>query len=81
MDDIIVYSKSFKEHLYHFQLIFDRLTEYSCQLCLEKCYFAANSINYLGHVVSSRGIQNEARTCPGHQQLSLPAKRILAFRR
>ena len=79
MDDIIVFSKSFKDHLYHLQLIFDRLTQYSCQLRLEKCCFAATSINYLGHVVSSRGIQTKPalvqaiRNFPSPQNASSPS--------
>ena len=57
VDDILVASKSFKEHLYHFQLVFDRICK--ADLCLKpiKCLFLCEEVPYLGYVISKHGIR------------------------
>ena len=57
LDDTIVYSKSFDEHLSHLEEIFSRLIAAGLKLNPEKCVFAADEVNYLGYLVSSKGIQ------------------------
>ena len=53
LDDIIIYSRSEKEHL---EEIFTRLTA-GPKLKLEKCCFFKKHIQYLGHLISADGIQ------------------------
>ena len=56
IDDILVYSKSFKEHEQHLRQTLQTLR--SCQLYakLDKCDFWLKEVTFLGHVVSSKGI-------------------------
>ena len=56
LDDIIVFSKSFREHLYHLERVLLALQAKSLILNPPKCVFAANEINYLGHTVSQTKI-------------------------
>jgi len=56
LDDILVYSKTFPEHLNHLRQVFDRLRHANLKLKPSKCKFACNKVHYLGHVVSSEGI-------------------------
>lgn len=57
VDDILVFSNSFKEHLQHLEQIFARLTEAGLTLKPSKCAFALSSVKYLGHVLTKDGIQ------------------------
>ena len=56
IDDIIIFSKSFEEHLSRLSLVFQRLREANLKLKPSKCHFARNSVNFLGFVVSSDGV-------------------------
>ena len=57
LDDIIIYSRSEKEHLEHLEEIFTRLKVAGLKLKLEKCCFFKKHIQYLGHLISAEGIQ------------------------
>ena len=53
LDNIIIYSRSEKEHLEHLEEIFTRLKTAGLKLKLEKCYFFKKHI----HLISADGIQ------------------------
>ena len=57
LDDIIIYSRSEKEHLEHLEEIFTRLKAAGLKLKLKKCCFFKKHIQYLGHLISADGIQ------------------------
>ena len=57
LDNIIIYSRSEKEHLEHLEEIFTRLKAAGLKLKLEKCCFFKKHIQYLGHLISADGIQ------------------------
>ena len=57
LDEIIIYSRSEKEHLEHLEEIFTRLKAAGLKLKLEKCCFFKKHIQYLGHLISADGIQ------------------------
>ena len=56
LDDIIVFSSTFEEHLVHLGEVIDHLQEANIHFKLSKCTFATDTVNYLGHVVSSTGV-------------------------
>ena len=57
LDDIIIYSSSIEEHLTHLRIVFDRLRQANLKLKPSKCDFAVKEVNFLGHRVSSDGVQ------------------------
>lgn len=52
LDDILVYSKHWQEHLVHVRLVLQRLRENGFVAKCSKCTFGQQSVEYLGHVVS-----------------------------
>ena len=52
-----MFSSSFKEHMSRLERVFGRLNAAGLKLQPAKCHFARNSVKYLGHIVSARGIQ------------------------
>lgn len=61
LDDIIVHSKSFPEHLLHLKEVFERLRAAKLKLKPSKCDFAKPQVTFLGHVVSAAGLQPDPR--------------------
>ena len=57
LDDIIIHSRSEKEHLEHLEEIFTRLKAAGLKLKLEKCCFFKKHIQYLGHLILADRIQ------------------------
>ena len=56
LDDILVCSKTFEEHMEHLRLVFERLRRAGLTLKPKKCCFLREEVQYLGHVISKRGI-------------------------
>lgn len=56
LDDILVYSKSRKEHLQHLRLVMNRLREQQLFAKKSKCHFFMESVNFLGHTIDADGI-------------------------
>ena len=57
LDDIIVFSSTFEEHIEKLTKVFQRLREGGLKLKPKKCFFAKSSVKYLGHIVSQRGLE------------------------
>ena len=57
LDDIIIFSKTEKEHLQHLEIIFERLCEASLKFKRSKCSFMKMHIEYLGHLISEKDIE------------------------
>lgn len=56
IDDILVFSSSFSEHLDHLGQVFQRLRDANLTLKPSKCSFAVEKVVYLGHVISKDGV-------------------------
>ena len=61
LDDIIVFSKDWEEHLHCLQVVFLRLRERNLRLRHKKCTLARTSGNFLGHLVSEEGLWPDPR--------------------
>ena len=57
LDDIIVFSDTYEEHLSRLQQVFQRIRETGMKLSPKKCSFFKTRIRFLGHVVSEQGIE------------------------
>jgi len=58
-DDILVYSRSYEEHLDHIRQVFEWLARDQWKLKFSKCKFAQRSISYLGHIISEQGVATD----------------------
>ena len=56
LDDVLVFSETFDEHLVRLDKVFSRITENGLKLKGSKCKLFQTSISHLGHVVSDTGI-------------------------
>ena len=59
LDDIIVYSNTFDDHIERLDRVFTRLQEHSLKLKPEKCKFFQHKVTYVGHQISSDGITTD----------------------
>ena len=57
LDDILVFSPDMETHLKHVRQLFDRLREADLKLKESKCNFLKAHVQYLGHLVSGKGIE------------------------
>lgn len=84
LDDIIVFSTTLEEHEARLQHVLQQLRENGLKLSPQKCHFFQTSVRYLGHIVSSRGVETDPEkisalnTWPRPQTLS-ELKSFLGF--
>ncbi|GFS87645.1 retrovirus-related Pol polyprotein from transposon 17.6 [Trichonephila clavipes] len=57
LDDIIVFSETFEDHLIRLRLVLKCLQEAGLKLNSKKCLFATQEVKILGHLVSSNGVR------------------------
>jgi hypothetical protein len=57
LDDLIVFGKTYDEHLGRLEEVMDRLKKANMKLSPKKCHFMKTKVSYLGHVVSQGSIQ------------------------
>ncbi|CAK8692643.1 unnamed protein product [Clavelina lepadiformis] len=57
LDDVIVYGRSFEEHLERLKLVFERIKAAGLTLKPTKCTLFNAEVHFLGHVVSRRGVK------------------------
>ena len=56
LDDVLIFSNTLDEHLNHISTVLTLLEPNHIQLRLSKCFWAKNELEYLGHMVSSKGL-------------------------
>ncbi|GFU55810.1 retrovirus-related Pol polyprotein from transposon 297 [Trichonephila clavipes] len=59
MDDVIITSPSFNEHLDHLNQVFTLLRDAGLTLNKDKCHFARDKLKYLGLVISKEEIETD----------------------
>uniref|UniRef100_A0A4W5RP12 ribonuclease H n=1 Tax=Hucho hucho TaxID=62062 RepID=A0A4W5RP12_9TELE len=57
LDDILIFSSSLQEHVQHVRRVLQRLLENGLFVKAEKCIFHAQSVPFLGYIVSTEGIR------------------------
>lgn len=58
-DDILIYSRSYEQHLDHLKQVFELLRAHEWKLKMSKCAFAQRQISYLGHIISGAGVATD----------------------
>lgn len=72
IDDILIYSKTFEEHLEHLRLVLKRVSAAGLLLKPSKCEFVKREINFLGHVVSGDGIRTDPKKIQKIENFPVP---------
>ena len=72
MDDIIVFSDSPHEHLRRLKGVFAKLVKAGLKLKPNKCEFFKTKITYLGHIVSSKGIETDPKKVEAVKNWTVP---------
>ena len=55
LDDFVIYSSTWEEHLVHLSKVFERLRIYELICAIKKCYFGKQSLEFLGHEITGEG--------------------------
>ena len=56
-DDILIYSKTWAEHLQHLDLVLQLFCDHSLCAKQSKFVFGKKEVEYLGHIVSTQGVR------------------------
>ena len=59
IDDVIIFSETFDDHINHLSTVFSRLDQAGLKLKPKKCFLFQTEVKYLGHVVSQKGISTD----------------------
>ena len=81
LDDVIIFSRTFEEHLSHIRQVFDRFRSANLKLKPSKCFFAMPRLKYLGHIVSAEGISADPEKISSVKNYPQPTclKQLRAF--
>ncbi|GBG67113.1 hypothetical protein CBR_g81537 [Chara braunii] len=72
LDDILVFSKTAREHAEHLALVLQSLRDSQYKINREKSSFGVPSVIYLGHVISGDGLAPEAAKIAAIQEWPQP---------
>ena len=81
LDDIIIFSKNELQHLEHLETVFSHLREAGLKMKRSKCDFFKSEIHYLGHLISTEGINPlpNKLDCIQHMPVPKNTKEIKQF--
>jgi len=74
LDDIVVFSNTTDEHQCHLDKVLERLQRHGLTCNTEKCRFGATEISFLGHLVTSEGIDKQPEKLEGIINYPTPTK-------
>lgn len=57
IDDIMIFSRTLEEHLYHIELVLRHIVEAGLKLKPTKCFLVRQEVAYLGHIITPDGIK------------------------
>jgi hypothetical protein len=72
VDDITIYSRTWKDHLHTLTQVFERLKDSGLKVKFAKCVWAAAECRVLGSVVSERGIKPDPDKVEAVHRLPVP---------
>ena len=81
LDDIIIKSETFEEHLVNLGKVFDRLRSSNLKLSPKKCTIFQHKVEFLGHIVSEEGISTNPKKIDSVQNWPKPVtvKQVRSF--
>jgi len=84
IDDILIFSQTMDEHMIRLHNVFDRLRLSNLKVKPSKCKFAFFETNYLGHIISEKGIRPDPEKiraiCDWHEdKIKINVKQVRSF--
>ncbi len=61
IDDVLIYSDSYEDHVQHVRVVLQRLIANQLYAKTEKCEFHQSTVSFLGYVISSGGVAMDER--------------------
>ena len=72
LDNIIIFSKTPQEHLSYIRKVFKKLQSAKLSMKMSKCNFFSKETQYVGHILSTTGIQPLPSKIHAIQHMHLP---------
>ena len=72
LDDILIFSPDIDTHLYHIEILFQRLREAKLKLKESKCNFLKKHVQYLGDLILGEGIEPVPEKLESIKQMPTP---------
>lgn len=81
LDDIIVCSATFENHIKDLDSVFQRLERFKLRVNIRKCRFCCQDVKYLGHILSAEGISVDPEKTVAIRERKEPknVKQLLSF--
>jgi hypothetical protein len=71
-DDILIYSKSWEDHMRHVDKVLQLLKEQQLYAKPSKCFFEVKEVQYLGHIASHEGVKVDPNKIKAMMDWSIP---------
>ncbi|VEN53305.1 unnamed protein product [Callosobruchus maculatus] len=72
VDDLLINSDNFEEHLKHLEFVLQKLKERNVTVKLRKCMFVRSEVPYLGHIISGEGVRMDPDRIRAIQEFPTP---------
>ena len=81
IDDVIIYSETFEQHLQDLYEVFNTIQSSGLRLNAKKCFFGKHQVKYLGYIISAQGTHADPRKVEKVKNYLTPtsAKETLSF--
>ena len=76
LDDILIYAKTFEEHVRNLKRVLQRLYARGIKLRASKCVFAKQEVRYLGRLVSGDGYRSDPADTDALEKFRVPPKNV-----
>ena len=72
MDDVLVHTATFEEHLDALQSVFERIDAFGLRFKAKKCFIAADEVKFLGHIVGKDGVKADPGKTKAIREMPVP---------
>lgn len=72
LDDLLVYSATFSDHLVRLETVFKRPRDTWLKIKVEKCHFLQSEVRFLGHQVLAQGVSMDPDNVRTVKQWPIP---------
>ena len=82
IDDILIFSPTIDDHLKHLTTVFQKLQDQAYHVRLAKCQFMSKEVHFLGHKLTTNGIEHIVKESKDLADFKLPftkSKQVRSF--